>query len=264
MWQAEPFSITKKEVISIKGGWLRSEWIVTDVIEIEGKWCLPMSHLNRKLAQSLGCTMSDAAPLNQCSILVHIAELRDAAVDECIRDYQRSKDPRFQISPDAKLTAKARKLSFKEWPLPQLVNITVEECVTSDGQRVPQQSLQVLSTPNRLAIVTLAISAEKLDWLFKAAQAPWPNSKNHKKRKLPVTKEIVKDMPELAPGLHYRWDNQGHLQISGRYKGTNNDRKGVVKTVRPLTKDGTTEEGAEFSVRACEKLVIDALSNLGQ
>ena len=67
-------------------------------------------------------------------------------------------------------------------------------------------------------------------------------------------------MPDLTTGLHYRWDDQGNLQISGRYKDSNNESKGVVRTVRPFTK-AATEECAEFAVRACERLVIDAISN---
>ena len=132
--------------------------------------------------------------------------------------------------------------------------------VTPVGRRVPAQALEVVSTPRRKAMVTIAITEDILNWLVKAVKADWPGCRS---RKRPISDVDFSEMPELDPSLHYRRDSAGYLQIAGHCK----DKSGAVRKrcwlVRPLTK-ATNGECSEETIRACERLVLAALEGGGE
>ena len=231
---AAPFVVKPQWVINITGGWLKSEWIVADATTIDGKPCIPLRNLDRRLAQALGMNISLASPLSECSILAHLADKRDEEVDQWIRTAKGADDPMAEVVNTEKINANDRMSGFDKFKVPQLVSIDMPAFVTPDGGRVDPQSIEVVTTPRRRAFVTMVATADNLNWLAKATQVPWDATFVTKRRRCEIDFEAL---PTLSDALKYKCDDRGNLQIYGRYR-EGGKWKGTVRTIKPWSIDG--------------------------
>ena len=164
----------------------------------------------------------------------------------------------MEVKHSEKLSTNERALGFTKFGVPQLVCIEVKAFITPAGERIPAQALEVVSTPRRKAIVTLAITEENMNWLVKAVEVDWPAVKTRKRR---IPEVDFDGRPQLHPRLRYKCDSAGNLQIYGRYKNQRDESwRTVVRTVRPLTQ-AVTGECSEDALRACESEVLNAIAD---
>ena len=253
---AAPFVVKPQWVINITGGWLKSEWIVADATTIDGKPCIPLRNLDRRLAQALGMNISLASPLSECSILAHLADKRDEEVDQWIRTAKGADDPMAEVVHIENINANIndRSTDFAKYKVPQLVSIDMPAFVLPDGGRVDPQSIEVVTTPRRRAFVTMVATADNLNWLAKAAELRWDATFVTKRRRCEIDFEAL---PTLGESLKYKRDDRGQLQIYGRYR-EGGYWKGTVRTIKSWSIDGDDMDQHRI-IRLFEAEMLDTI-----
>jgi len=187
-----------------------------------------------------------------CFALLCYANLRDERVDQWINDARNADDPMADVQQEGKLHGNARVQQFNKSLVPPLVTIVVDAFVTPEGERVPQHSVELVTTPDRRALVTMVINEANLGWLVKAATLPWDAKFVTKKRAYEID---FNDLPPLDAPLSYKFDNRDNLQICGKYRCANGRWKRTVKTLTPW--DVNNESMQELVIRSFETQMLE-------
>ncbi len=253
-WEPSPFVVRRSLVI--EGGWLQSPWAVNTKL-IDGADFTTLSQADRCLAKALGMNMSDRSPLARCSVLPHMAKVRDAKVDEIIFAAQVDNDPMADASSSDlaaanRLPGKGRSRAFDDAQVPQTIPITMKAFVTPEGQRVDEHTCRVVTTPKRGANVMMEVIPENFEWLVLAAHVDWDiEPKTKKRRQLQDGDENT--LPELQQPLKYLKTAGGQIKICCYYR-----QQGVWKKhQRGLHSNVTTGTSFEAIVRSTEAEVMD-------
>ena len=202
-----PFTMERR--IVIQGGHLKRPW-VPDTSVIDGVDVLTLSCTDYSLASALGKTRAN--PLSSVCVFSHLAYQRDRMVDRIIAQSQHDQDPMADAgAPLAQVESKGRLAAFGAANVPTFVTIDVPGFCCPAGERVPECSIRIVTTPKRRANVSMELSAANLDWLLKASEVEWDigaRSSGYVRRVA-----IDADLPELAHGLKYRKLEGGKIHI---------------------------------------------------
>ena len=114
-----------------------------------------------------------------------------------------------------------------------------------------EHNIGVVTTPRRKPNVTIAATAENLEWLMKAAQCEWDTG-------VKIDKESIADemskLPELSHPCKYQKTSGGKLKIMCSYR----DRDGVWKKHQRAVAVNINGDNSTFEaiVRNCEADVL--------
>ena len=251
-WEPKPFAV--RHTIVIEGGWLQSPWAV-NAKEIDGRDFITLVMGDRCLARALGMNMSDRSPLAKCSIFAHIADIRDAKVDELLFAAKANKDPMADATSSdqaasCRMPSRGRATAFEQAAIPGTIEIKVGGFVTPEGQRVEEHTLHVVTTPKRGASVTMEITAENFEWLLAAAQVDWDTAVKPDKRSDELDESTL---PHLEQPLKYQKTQNGKLQICCNYR-----KQGVWRKHQKVVNVSINSDNSslEAIVRTCESEVM--------
>ena len=170
MQTAQPFRVMRNQTV-ITGGWLNGPWVVEEK-EVEGKLFMVLDKQDRRLARAVGMDMSQRSPWGNNRFLAHLAHLRDARVDQLIHEARLADDP-LAARDTAELEVEACKVGrmkqLKKYNIPTIVAIKYPSFITTNGARVEETVVNVISTPKRGAVVTMELTDENIEWMAMAA-----------------------------------------------------------------------------------------------
>ena len=141
---------------------------------IEGKEFIALNKQDRKLARALGIQIGERNPWEGNHFLMQLANIRDSAVDSLIHRARMDDDPCGDAddndSPLDVQFKKGRMKLFEASNVPASIEIVYPGFTTAEGMRIPDTTLNVISTPKRGTTVTMEATDRNLDFILTAAQ----------------------------------------------------------------------------------------------
>ena len=250
-WQASPFAI--KRALVVEGGWLQAPWVLDHQV-VDGKEFIALATSDRSLAKALGMNMSKRSPLQECSVFSYMASVRDDRVDALIHQAKVANDPMADESAApamGPIPSRGRALAFSEAGLPNTVELEFPAFVSCDGKRVDKQTIRVVTTPKRKAIVTMEATVKNLEWLAKAAHEDWGASTQPQQHR--IDDEEQSTLPVLQHPLKYQKTAGGKMRILCHYRSQGVWKRHQAAVEPYMGKDCSFEE----SVRKCESDVLN-------
>ena len=219
-----PQSFTTKTVQVIEGGYLKYPLIIP-TITVNGIKFFPLHPgTDRGLAKALGANGSKRSPLKECDVFAFLAFRRDDIVDKLIKSKRSAADPMADDVPDDErrnLHSRGRANQFAEAGVDAVVEVTLEAFVTPDGERIPEHSMKMITTPVRGTIASIEAIPENFEWLMAATQVSWQDRcrKNLMKRARKEWHVELDELPELPEPVRYQKDPQkDKLSMYIRYR----------------------------------------------
>ena len=108
------------------------------------------------------------------NLFQHMISLRNAKVDDAIKQALSSNDPMADQSTVVDLFKDAKRTKlFHDAKIDPIIEITVESFTTPDGKPIPEQVCRVMSTPAKNIAVHLEAIGSNFDWLVHAVRNHW-------------------------------------------------------------------------------------------
>ena len=137
------------------------QWL-PDVVVHDGIEFVTLPRSDRKLAAFLGFALADSCPLKDCGLLDALADARNVVVDAEMAKI--GVDDPMQEAPCA-TTKRPRAELADDIPFVLSVPVSIGDC---------EIVVRMLSTPTRLAKVTIEFTDENMAMLIKGADHAWP------------------------------------------------------------------------------------------
>ena len=165
--RAQPQAYDIRTRLVITGGNLGKRSWVPDVVDVGGcQGFFTLSKEDRSLGAALGYCRSMPRPMENASFITYIAKLRDDAVDKLILQAMKKADPMGDtdaVGPQR--ITKSREKAFQHAEIPEVIHVLVGPLVDPHGTRLPEITIEVVSTPRRGVNPMVKLSVELLNWM---------------------------------------------------------------------------------------------------
>jgi hypothetical protein len=252
-WKAKPFNV--RRTLVVEGGWISAPWPIDSKV-VDGVEFVTLSMSDRCLAKALGMNMSERAPLCNCSVLNHLARVRDAQVDDVIMNTKMEKDPMADASSAGSnaqpMPSRGRAAAFAAAEVPASIWLKMASFVTPDGERVGEHTIRVVTTPKRRVNITMEAIADNFEWLMQAAQVEWGTGAKPEKRAY-IDEDAHDDLPELIPPCKYQKTEAGKLKLFCNYR-----QHGAWKRHQKCVSVNINQDSSKLEtiIRRCESEVL--------
>ena len=241
---AAPLKITRNATLA-EGGHRAQPWVVEPKI-IEDKEFIVLLAGDRKLARACGLDMNLRAPWSWNGLLDTLIRLRDDHVDDLIHKSILAKDPEGDADCKPAKLISGRAKAYHEENVPQIITVEHPAFTTDDGDRVPLTKLQMISTPKRVAAVTIGFDEATVKFLFLAAQAC-------QREKVSKLHERPEDLPSLESKC-CKWRRKGdRWMIVSRWR----DADGQWKLRSEVVNVAGNEEVIKIRVKEVEEKLLE-------
>ena len=224
-----PFHIMRNQTV-IAGGVKKGRKEVVEVVpaptgdpddESEPVYFYPSRHCNYGIAKAIGLSRTDSDPYawGDVSLMKHLIEQRDKAVDRAIMAGEIANDP-LSVGKDIPETGDAcKKNRQRNYDKYDVGSKALDVQIQANGE-LPQHVIGLLPSKIKGSAVAMELCETNLDWLAKAVHLEWPFSSNIQVRRsledLPTISapnvkwyQVNNKMPVLGTIWHYSDGKQG-------------------------------------------------------
>ena len=166
-----PLPITMRTGVIMEGGYLPHPWGVCSsmVTEVEGLTFFTIKKQDRGFASMLGLDLTQRAPWKDNTMIPHLVQLRNEAVDWFMQDaHLDDADPLADRTSGRRVVLKQPRRILME-NVPRIVQINIRQV-----GKAPRHSMQVLSAAKRSDALAFEFTKENMEWLLIAVHEEVP------------------------------------------------------------------------------------------